>query len=176
VETFLPVSLQDAGPAESTTPIDRAEIWIQMRIASSEHVRIKYVEGESLSERIPNKSLIFRINRTWKKDAIVSKQLAKEDIEIRPKLNAGSEEEEINIICMNCNGFPSGSNHGLKLVLLNELIKDKDIAVILETGINKNRKIREVTEDHNVTKINFMKDIEREQYQHNGNGTAIFTH
>ena len=59
---------------------------------------------------------------------------------------------------------------------LNELIKEKDIAVILETGINKNGKIKDVTEYHNVIKINYIKDIEREQYQHNGNGTAIFTH
>ena len=36
--------------------------------------------------------------------------------------------------------------------------------------------MKDVTEDHNVTKINHMKDIENEKYQHNGNGTAILTH
>ena len=79
-----------------------------MRIASSEQVRVKYAVGEALSERIPNKSLIFRINKVWKRDAIVSKELGEKEIEIRPKMNAESEEDEVKIICMNSNGFPNG--------------------------------------------------------------------
>jgi hypothetical protein len=107
VETFLPKSL-DAGPAEITTPMNRAEIWIRMRIASSEQVRIKYEIGEALSERIPNKSLIFRINKVWKRDVIVTKELGEKEIEIRPKMRAGSEEDEVKIVCINSNGFPVG--------------------------------------------------------------------
>ena len=31
-------------------------------------------------------------------------------------------------------------------------------------------------EDVNVTVTNPMKEVDKEQYQHNGNGTAILTH
>ena len=81
----------------------------------------------------------------------------------------------MEIVCLNSNGFPSNRMHSLKMYYLNKIIKERDIAVILETGINKNGKMKDVTEDHDITKINYMKDIENEQYQHNGNGTAIIT-
>ena len=84
------------------------------------------------------------------------------EIECRPLIKAGSTEDEINILCINSNGFPSNRYHGIKMYYLNLLIKENDVAIILETGINKNCRIKELTEDHDVTKINAMKETEKE--------------
>ena len=56
-----------------------------------------------------------------------------------------------------------------------KLIKNQDIAIILETGSNNGNPIRDVLNNHTTTTYNNMKDIQegKEQYQHCGSGTAI---
>ena len=50
------------------------------------------------------------------------------------------------IIAMNVNGFPSNKANRHKLLELNKLIEDNDIMMILETGINKNNKIKLISD------------------------------
>ena len=63
----------------------------------------------------------------------------KEDIEVRPKLKAGSNEEEdvITIIGQNMSGFPSTKDNTHKLEEVDKLLQGRDGAVILETGVNE---------------------------------------
>ena len=48
-----------------------------------------------------------------------------------------------------------------------------DAAILLETGINNECKIREIEDELKVTKLNFMPEVDNPKYQHNGSGTAI---
>ena len=57
------------------------------------------------------------------------------NIEIRPRLKGGSSE--LKIICTNVNGYPSSKNLQKKVPTILNLIKDQDMAIILETGINE---------------------------------------
>ena len=50
------------------------------------------------------------------------------------------------------------------------------IVVILETGINRKENMRDIADDLNITRINYMPEIEKDKYQHTGSGTAILTH
>ena len=45
---------------------------------------------------------------------------------------------------------------------MHEQISDKDLAIILETGINSKGTPKENPVDLNITKINIMKDIEND--------------
>ena len=64
--------------------------------------------------------------------------MGEKQIEVRPKLKAGSKED-IRIVGYNINGFPSSKDNTHKLKGIKELLEDKDGAIILETGINKDR-------------------------------------
>ena len=57
-----------------------------------------------------------------------------------------------------------------------ETMEDANIVVIMETGANNNSKLRDLADELDLSKENKMKQTDKEQYQHNGNGTAIFTH
>ena len=56
-----------------------------------------------------------------------------------------------------------------------KLIKDKDAAIILETGSNRKNKVRNVLDEYETTTQNEMPEIDnnKEQYQHCGSGTAV---
>ena len=79
----------------------------------------------------------------------------------------------ISMICLNSNGFPSNKNNVHKIKRMKELLEDQDAAVILETGVNKQTQLLEPREELNIGRLNVMKEIEKDQYQHNGSGTAI---
>ena len=63
-----------------------------------------------------------------------------ETIEVRPKLKGGMENEsnKVEILCQNMHGFPSEKNNLEKLKEVDKLLDGKEIAIILETGNNKN--------------------------------------
>ena len=67
-------------------------------------------------------------------------------------------EEKINetkIIAMNANGFPSNKANKYKLKQINELLKENDILIALETGINDTCKPRVVSDNHHIAAINY---------------------
>ena len=86
------------------------------------------------------------------------------------------EENTIKLWMQNAQGYPSSRGNGHKMIDYVNKIDKFHAMIILETGVNKNEKLRDIADDVNITVTNPMKDIDREQYQHNGNGTAILTH
>ena len=75
----------------------------------------------------------------------------------------------------NANGYPSSRAVGRKIKAYESRLRNKDVVVILETGINKNVSMTDLSDTMEVTNINHMPDVEKEQYQHIGSGTAILT-
>ena len=57
---------------------------------------------------------------------------------VKPKLLAGSQEEEIQIMGHNIRGFPSSKDNLHKLKKVQNLLQKKDGAIVLETGVNEN--------------------------------------
>ena len=57
------------------------------------------------------------------------------------KLKGGSGEEpksnSIKIVCLNSQGMPCGRNNNHKLNAIEKVLRDKDAAIILETGANQ---------------------------------------
>ena len=80
-------------------------------------------------------------------------------VEIRPRLVGGSEG--VKILCTNSNGYPSDKNNKRKVPTAKKLLKDQDMAIILETGINKVQTMLDLDESLNIAKSNPMKSIER---------------
>ena len=56
---------------------------------------------------------------------------------------------------------------------MKKTLEKQDAIILLETGTNKQSKILIPNEDLIIGKTNAMKDTEKDQYQHNGSGTAI---
>jgi len=48
-----------------------------------------------------------------------------------------------------------------KIPQVKKLIKDQDIAIILETGVNEHQRLLDLVEDLNIAKDNKMKKIEK---------------
>ena len=62
---------------------------------------------------------------------------------------------ETKIIAMNANGFPSNKANKYKLKQINGLLKENDILMALETGINDTCKPRVVSDNHHTTTLNY---------------------
>ena len=71
---------------------------------------------------------------------------------------------ETKIIAMNANGFPSNKANKYKLKQINGLLKENDILVALETGINDTCKPRNVSDNHHVTTLNHQDKKGKDQY------------
>ena len=65
------------------------------------------------------------------------------------------------IWCQNVNGFPSSKNNRHKLKVMNKIAEKVDIAVLLETGINKECRVEEIHDELRVTKVNKMPEVDR---------------
>ena len=63
------------------------------------------------------------------------------------------KKNETRIIAMNANGYPSNKANKHKIKIFNHLIKDNDILVALETGINENCKPYTISDEHIVAEI-----------------------
>ena len=55
---------------------------------------------------------------------------------------------------------------------MEKLLKDQDVAILIETGVNTNSKILIPNNNMEIGKENKMIAIGKEQHQHNGKGTA----
>ena len=55
---------------------------------------------------------------------------------------------------------------------MKKLLEHQDAAILVETGVNLNSKILIPNENMEIGKENKMAIVEKEQYQHNGKGTA----
>ena len=55
---------------------------------------------------------------------------------------------------MNTNGYPSNRANRHKMKDLNIIMKDKDIGVFIETGINENTNVKNISDDHQTNRIN----------------------
>ena len=47
--------------------------------------------------------------------------------------------------------------------------------MLLETGVSKKDKIKDLAQDLDLSRENKMPIVDKDQYQHNGSGAAIFT-
>ena len=59
------------------------------------------------------------------------------------------------------NGFPSNKNNQHKLLQMSRMAGEADIAVLLETGINKECRVEEIHDKMRVTKVNKIPETER---------------
>ena len=82
------------------------------------------------------------------------------NIRVRPKLKAGTDEE-ILIVGHNASGFPSSKDNIHKLKGFKQLLEGKDGAVILETGINKDRRMMIPDDNLEICKENKMPEVEK---------------
>ena len=83
--------------------------------------------------------------------------------------------QETRILALNSNGFPSNKANRHKLKQLNSLMKNNDVMIAIETGINDTCKPKSISANHQLTRINYQEKKGKEQYQHNGAGTLILT-
>ncbi len=54
----------------------------------------------------------------------------------------------MKLLFWNCNGYPSNKNNRHKLKALNQIIKDIDIGVFIETGCNENNPPKNISDNH----------------------------
>ena len=61
----------------------------------------------------------------------------------------------------NANGYPSSRAAGHKIKAYENRLRNKDVAIILEIGINKNVSMTDLSDTMEVTNINHMPDVEK---------------
>lgn len=64
----------------------------------------------------------------------------------------------------NAQGFPGSRSNAHKMIDYVELLDKFHAVVIIETGINKNERLRDIAENLNITTVNHMKETGKEQY------------
>ena len=64
------------------------------------------------------------------------------------------------MVVWNARGFPSKKDNRHKIEKAQKIIRGKDVALILETGTNKNNPVRDVLNNYTTTTQNNMKEIE----------------
>jgi len=62
----------------------------------------------------------------------------------------------------NANGYPSSKAVGHKMKAYEQRLRNKDVVILIETGINKNAKMRDLSEELELTSINYMPEVEKE--------------
>ena len=82
-------------------------------------------------------------------------------IEVKPKLKGGMENTDniVEILCHNIHGFPSEKNNMEKLRDVDKLLEKTDMAIILETGNNKNQELMIAKTGLTISKENRMPVI-----------------
>jgi len=83
----------------------------------------------------------FYINEEEYQDPI-GWELIGEVVMVVPRLRAGSQDEEnkkFRIYAHNIQGMPMGKDKGNKRLEFTERLRDQDMALILETGINEEK-------------------------------------
>jgi len=71
---------------------------------------------------------------------------------------------EIKIGFQNAEGFPRKGVNQHKMREFERRMKDKQAYVIIESGCNKNNKLTDLTDNLEITTINYMNDINNSQY------------
>ena len=84
--------------------------------------------------------------------------LPEDIITIRPKLKGGSTR----ILFHNTAGFTSNRHNQHKLEFYNRELEKVDIAVLQETGCNKNTKMWTAHDDFMIARENKMEEVENE--------------
>ena len=85
------------------------------------------------------------------------------------------EGHDMKIMFHNSNGFPSNKNNRHKIKEYNRLLEDKQMAIIIETGMNEHVNPMVCNDKMEITRKENMMNTERHEYQHNGSGTMILT-
>ena len=79
-----------------------------------------------------------------------NEEFAKSEMDVEERLN------ETKILAINSNGFPSNKANRHKLKQLNTLMKNNDILMALETGINDTCKPRLISDKHQIARLNYQ--------------------
>ena len=85
------------------------------------------------------------------------------EVTIRPKLLGGMDEGEeyTKILCQNYQGFPNDGHNRHKLKETRKILNQADIAVILETGTNKDKELMIPSERHRIATENKMPKVNK---------------
>ena len=84
------------------------------------------------------------------------------NIAIKGRLRGGMDIEQrcTRILCQNFNGYPTRKNlHKMKET--EQLLLDKNVCIILETGANRQDKMMDLSENLELTRENKMPEVER---------------
>ena len=80
--------------------------------------------------------------------------------EEKPKVN--NENEKLRIYCQNANGFPTSTKTQHKLKKFAEKLKMSHITVLLETGVSKKDKMKDLAQDLDISRENKMPEVEKD--------------
>ena len=77
-------------------------------------------------------------------------------------IEENKRNDETRIACINTNGFPSNKANGHKMKILNDIAETNYPMIILEMGINRDAKPKNISDQLEVTKINLMEEVKNE--------------
>ena len=81
--------------------------------------------------------------------------MSQEKKQIDQEMNIEERLKETRIIALNANGFPSNKANRHKLKQLHQIMINNDVLMAVETGINNTCKPKQISDGHQVARINY---------------------